>query len=98
MATKRAWEIHDYHQLNSLSSVVLCDTAPRLKKSKNFYEVERVITKQRINFVSVYLMTNFHCFLARETVSVYITISEIQTNTMKGLAENFLGLRYFPTQ
>ena len=59
MATKRARKIHDYNQLNSLSSVVLWDTAPRLKKAKTFYEVERVITRRRIHLVSIYLLTYF---------------------------------------
>jgi hypothetical protein len=59
MATKRARKIHDYNQLNSLSSVVLWDTAPRLKKAKTFYEVEREITRRRIHLVSIYLLTYF---------------------------------------
>ena len=52
MATgqKRA-RVVDYKQLNSFSSAVLFDTAPRSKKSK-FFEVERVITRRRIRYVS----------------------------------------------
>ena len=58
MATgqKRA-RVVDYKQLNSFSSAVLFDTAPRSKKSK-FFEVERVITRRRIRFEQNILFIN----------------------------------------
>ena len=49
----------DYKQLNSVSSVVLYDSAPsasRRKKGK-LYEVERIISRQKVRRVSI-------CFLS----------------------------------
>lgn len=54
MATegKRARSV-DYRQLNYFSSAVMFDTAPRSKKTKLF-EVERVITRRKIRYVSCF--------------------------------------------
>ena len=52
--TKRARDTADYTQLNAISSVVLYDSAPR-KKSK-YYEVERIITRRRVPYVSLHSM------------------------------------------
>lgn len=50
LSQKRALPV-DYKQLNLFSSTVLFDTARKLKKGK-FYEVEKIITRRRIRYVS----------------------------------------------
>ena len=50
--SKRGPEI-DYKQLDSFSSVVLYDTVPRKAKGTKLYEVERVITRRKIRYVSI---------------------------------------------
>ena len=50
--SKRALEI-DYKQLDSFSSVVLYDTVPRKTNGTKLYEVERVVRRKRIRYVSI---------------------------------------------
>jgi hypothetical protein len=45
----------DYKQLNSLSSVVLYDTARKSRHKGKLYEVERIITRRTVRYVSAYL-------------------------------------------
>lgn len=45
MASSRRSHVVDYKQLNSLSSVVMYDTAPHPKKRGKLFEVERIITR-----------------------------------------------------
>ena len=42
----------DYRQLHSFLSVVLYDNAPKNKKKGKFFEVERILAKRKIRFVS----------------------------------------------
>ncbi len=50
----------DYRQLHSLSSVVLYDNAPKIKKRGKFFEVDRILAKRKIRFVSfVYTLSQF---------------------------------------
>lgn len=51
-STKRVKQV-DYVQLNSLSSVVLYDTAKKAKNSR-YFEVERIITRRKIPYVSCF--------------------------------------------
>ena len=51
-ALKRAPEI-DYNRLDSYSSVVMHDTVPRKTKGTKLYEVQRVVTRRRVRYVSI---------------------------------------------
>ena len=62
ISQKRARDVN-YKLLNSFSSEVLFDTAPKPKKSR-LYEVERVITRRRIRYVSSvdkFLLFDMYC-------------------------------------
>lgn len=48
---KRTVDEIDYVQLNSLSSVVLYDTATKKSRKGPFYEAERVIERRKAHFV-----------------------------------------------
>jgi hypothetical protein len=51
-ASKRALRV-DYSQLDSFSSVVMYDTVANRRKRTKLYEVERIVTRRRVRYVSI---------------------------------------------
>ena len=55
MATKRSFPV-DYHQLNSLSSVVLYDSASKRKEGIFLFKTDRIIEQRKVAHATHYLI------------------------------------------